>query len=510
MSTESNKRLAKNTIALYFRTFVTLLVALYTSRVVLNILGVTDYGIYNVVGSIVVMFSFLSNALAYATERFLTIELGRYNIQEQKRVFSMSMTSIFSIALIIVFFAETIGLWFLNNKLSIPTDRMFAAKCTYQISILTFCINIVRTPYYATIISHEKMSFFAYISIVEALLKLGIVFLLQAGDFDKLILYSVLLVVITELVNIVYQVYCNRKFEICKYNFFWDKKLYTELMSFSGWSLIGSGTNVATQNGLVFMINIFWGVAVNASLGIANQVNAAVTNFVAGFQTSFVPQIVKTYAQNEKEKLSNLINKTSKFSFMLMFIPVFALMLNMQFVLKIWLHNVPNYTVELCIWMLACTIVDATTGPYYAAIMATGKIKRYQISISISFALDLICTFTLIRLGVTPQWLFVSRFLTRGILNMLIGLNYLKIQLEFDLVRYFKKVLFPIICSILLIIPIPLFIMECTSDWHRLVYSLISIIGIAGPVFYKVLLTGNEQTYLLDTSKKIFFKNKYV
>lgn len=193
MSSESNKRLAKNTIALYFRTFVTLLVSLYTSRVVLNVLGVNDFGIYNVVGSIVILFSFLSNALAYADQRFLTFELGRNNIPELKRVFSMSMTSVISIALIIVFFAETTGLWFLNNKLNIPADRMHAAKWTYQLSILIFCINIIRTPYSATIIAYEKMTFFAYVSIFEAFVKLGIVFLLQIGDFDKLILYAVLL-----------------------------------------------------------------------------------------------------------------------------------------------------------------------------------------------------------------------------------------------------------------------------------------------------------------------------
>jgi O-antigen/teichoic acid export membrane protein len=506
MSSESNKRLAKNTTALYFRTFITLLISLYTSRVVLNVLGIEDFGIYNVVGSIVVLFSFLSSALSNATQRFLTYELGRNNIPELKRVFSMSVTSMITLALIILLLAETVGLWFLNNKLSIPPDRLFAAKWTYQLSVLTFCINITRTPYNATIITYERMTFFAYISILEALIKLGIVFLLRVDNFDKLILYAALLALSTGLVNIVYQVYCKRKFEVGKYQFFWDKKLYIKLMSFSGWSLIGNGTNVATQNGLIFLININWGVILNASLGIANQVNAAISNFVAGFQTSFIPQIGKAYAKNEKEELFTLINKTSKFSYMLMIMPALFLILNMQLVLKIWLHNVPDYTIEFCNWMLAGSIIDATTGPYYAAIMATGKIKGYQIAISISFALDLICAFILIKLGISPAWLFVSRILTRGILNLFIGLHYLYILLDFDVKTYCIKVLFPTVGSLLLILPVPIIIYEFTFEWHRLVYSTLAIVSIGSLVFYKILLTNSERLYLSVVLKKALLK----
>lgn len=508
MSIESNKRIAKNSIALYFRTFITLLVSLYTSRIVLDILGIEDFGIYNVVSSIVVLFSFLSGSLVFASQRFLTFEIGRNNTIEQKRIFSMSLTSVILLALIIILLTETIGLFFINNKLSISEERLYAAKWAYHFSILTFCINILRTPYNATIIANEKMTFFAYISIFEALLKLGIVFLLQKCDFDKLILYTILLALTTGIVNILYWIYCKEKFRIFKYQLFWDKKLFIKLMSFSGWSLLGNGTNIATQNGLIFMINIFWGVTVNAAYGIANQVNAAVINFVSGFQTSFSPQIIKAYAKNENEKLFNLINKTSKFSFMLVFIPALVLMLNMPFILKIWLNTVPYYTIEFSIWMIACIIIDATTGPYNTAIMATGNIKIYQIAISVSFVLDLIMTYVLIKFGITPSLVFISRLLTRGVLNMFIGLHFLHFQLKFDVKKYYREILYPILSSLFLIVPIPLVISKFSSDWYRLLYSIFTSILIGGTVYYKILLTNNEQIYLTGSLKKILLKIK--
>jgi O-antigen/teichoic acid export membrane protein len=501
MSIDSNKRLAKNTLALYFRTIITLLVSLYTSRVILDVLGITDFGVYSLVGSIVLFFSFLSNTLSNATQRILTFELGRSNFSELKRIFSMSLTSIISLALIIFFLAETFGRWFINNKLNIPVERLNAASWTYQLSIITFCLEIIRTPYRATIISYEKLSFFAYLSIFEALLKLGIVLLMQFGDCDKLILYSSLLMMSSAIINIIYLAYCNRKFEICNYKIFWDKKLYIELISFSGWNLLGSSANVATQNGLVYIINIFFGVALNASLGIANQVNSAFLNFVGGFQTSFAPQIVKLYSQNNKGELFRMITMTSKLSYMLVFIPAFILMLNMTLILKIWLYNVPPYTIDFCIWILVVTIFDATTGPYYSAIMATGDIKRYQFAISISFILDLVFTYVIVKAGLSPSWIFVSRLATRGILNMLIGLFYLNSQLGFEVRNYFMKVLVPILVSLILIIPIPFIIMVYEVGWCRLFYSSLATICIGFFVFYKVLLTKREQLFVLNIIK---------
>ena len=508
MSKESNKRLAKNTLALYFRTFITLIVSLYTTRVVLKVLGETDYGIYSLVAGVVILFSFLNGALSYATERFLTLQLGKKNLQKMKQVFSMSMTTLILLVVVFIILSETVGLWFVNSELNIPADRFWAAKWTYQLSIVTFCITVLRTPYRATIISNEKMTFFAYVSIFESIIKLAIVFCLHLSTYDKLISYAILFLISSFLVNLIYIFYCKRNFDTCDYHLFWDKNLFVKLTSFTGWNLLGNVTNIFTQNGVVFLINIFYGVGLNAALGIANQVNSAVTSFISGFQTSFVPQIVKLYSQNKTDELHRMINSTSKFSFMLIAIPVLVLMFNMTLILNLWLDVVPEYTVEFCLWIVAGSLIDATTGPYYAGIMANGDIKRYQIAISLSFLLDFLIIFTLLCLGVSPAWIFISRIFTRGIINMLIGLYYLRIKLKFNVLNYLNNVLLPILKSLLVIIPIPLFLSINMDSWMHFIFSSFSIVTISLIAYNKVLLTKGEALIVKTYINKIIKANE--
>ncbi len=503
MLSTSNRRLAKNSIALYVRTFIILLVSLYTSRSVILALGVEDFGIYTIVGSVVVVFSFLSSSLIIATQRFLTIEIGRDNVIQQRKVFSISLTLVIILCLIVILLTESVGLWFVCNKLNMPVARMNATKVAYHLSILTFCLNILRTPYNAAIISHEKIKVFAFISVFEALLKLSIVFLFTMSEFDKLILYTSSLAVITAIINMVYWYYCIKTFNICKYNFLWDRNLFVQLMSFSGWNLLGTVANLATQNGLVFMINIFWGVTINAAYGIANQVNSAMLSFVSGFQTSFSPQITKAYANNANLNLVNLINRTSKFSFMLVFIPALIIILNMDFVLELWLDVVPNYTVEFSVWMVVCVVLDATSGPFNIAVMATGRIKHYQLYLTCSFLLDILLTYLLISFGINPSWVFLSRFLTRGVINMFIGLLFLKRQLKFNIKAYCFEVLFPILAALVMILPIPVLLTVFYSEIDRLIYSIVTIVLIGGIVYFKVLLTLNERIYLLGWLSKL-------
>ena len=315
MPSSNNKHIAKNTLMLYFRMILTMLVSLYTSRIVLNTLGVEDYGIYNIVGGVVILFSFFNNAMSNATQRFLSFELGQNNSVQLKRTFSMIINVHIGIAFLIFLLAETVGLWFLNTHINIPTERMKAANWVYQFSIFTFLINIIRVPYHATIVAYEKMSFYAYLSIIEVLLKLGVVFLIQISPLDKLIFYGFLIFVVSVLILLVYKIYCNKNFDAANYNFFWDTKLFKTLISFSGWSLFGSAANVSSKQGTDILLNIFYGVMVNAAMGIANQVNNAVNGFVQNFQTAFKPQIVKSYAANETDYLIRLIFQTSKFSF---------------------------------------------------------------------------------------------------------------------------------------------------------------------------------------------------
>lgn len=290
-------------------------VTLYTSRVILEVLGIEDYGIYNVVGGIVVLFTFVNNSMVMSTQRFLNYELGRHEQQGASRVFSASLTLHLFIVMLTFLLAESVGLWFLYNYIKYPPEREFAVLVTYQFSILTTCANMIRAPYNAAIISYERMGFFARISVIEAIAKLAIVYLLAVSPWDKLISYAFLMFVVVFIITFCYYLYCKRSFPIGRYNYFWEKSLYKRLASFSGWSLFGGMANTAASQGLNVLMNIFFGVTANAAMGVASQVNTAVYNFVANFQTAFKPQIVKSYATQEREYFMDLIIYTSKYSY---------------------------------------------------------------------------------------------------------------------------------------------------------------------------------------------------
>nr|MBP7472253.1 lipopolysaccharide biosynthesis protein [Prevotella sp.] len=495
---EDNKRLAKNTLVMYLRTFMVLLISLYVSRVLLKLLGVDDYGIYNVVGGIVVLFSFLNSAMSMASQRFITFAFGKGNIKETSQVFSASMITQIIITIILIVVVEILGLWFLNSKLNIPADRMVAANWVFQISILTFSLQVVRVPYEASVIAHEMLGFFAYTSIIDATLKLGIVFGLQAIHIDKLITYSFLLGVETLIMFLIYQWYCKHKFEICKFSIVRDKALYKQLLSYTGWSICGSTTDILTQQGFVFLINIFYGVAVNAAVGISNQVNTAIRAFVASFQTSFRPQIVKTYALQDISHMNVLVSTTSKISYGLMIIPSLILIFNMPLVLDIWLTNVPKYAVEFCQFILICTVFDALSGSFNAAIMATERIRNYQITISVSFALDLVISFLLIKLDILPYFVLLSRIATRGILNMFIGLFFMKKVNNFNVKYYFKDVILPVFVVSCLLISLPIYLYTIFDGWNLLLISSGFLLLIGAVSIYFVLLNIDERKLLVN------------
>ena len=409
MPSENTRRIAKNTVMLYIHMLLIMAVTLYTSRVVLNVLGVEDFGIYNVVGGIVVMFSFLNGAMATSTQRFLSFSLGKNDQEQVARVFSMSMTTHISIALIVLLLAETFGLWIFYRYLNIPPERMGAAQWVYQLSVLTFCISIIRVPYNAGIIAYERMSFYAYISIVEVCLKLGMVILLQYLGSDKLILYALLMALTTGIVTFIYKLYCCKTFSVCRYHYFWDKHLYKELISFSGWSLFGSAANVGVQQGINILLNVFFGVVTNAALGIANQVSSAVSQLVGNFQTAFNPALVKSYASGDYSYFVRLIFQTSRFSYFLLFIIALPLYLCMPFVLKVWLDIVPEYTVVFCRWMLVFVLIDAVSAPLWISVQAIGKIRSYQLLMSALIFLNIPLSWLLLRLGKDAEWVMEVR-----------------------------------------------------------------------------------------------------
>lgn len=403
MPSENNKRIAKNTLLLYFRMILTMLVSLYTSRVVLNTLGVEDFGIYNVVGGVVVMFGFLNSSMASATQRFLSFELGRQDGQKLKEVFSMSLNIHFIIAFIIFLLAETIGLWFLNTQMVIPEARKQAALWVYQFSILAFIVNIISVPYNASIIASEKMNVFAYVSILEVSLKLLTVFILQWFAYDKLMLYAVLSLFVALVIRIIYGVYCKRKLSFSSYSFVKDRVLFTTLFSYAGWNLWGNLAAVTMGQGINILLNLFFGPAVNAARGIAYQVSAAVNQFVSNFQMAVNPQIIKSYAADDRQYMHQLIFTSAKYSFFLLFMFALPLLIETEYILSLWLKIVPEYTVLFTRLVIGIVLIDCISGPLMTAAQASGRIKVYQSVLGGMLLLILPISYFFLRLGYAPE-----------------------------------------------------------------------------------------------------------
>ena len=469
---ENNKRIAKNTLMLYVKMGVMMLVQLYTSRIVLQTLGVDDFGIYNVVGGVVVLFSFLNAAMSSATQRFLNFELGKKDLVQVGRVFSMSMTVHFVIAGTVLILAETVGLWLLNSELNIPAERMLAANWVYQFSVASTLLGILLVPYNATIIAYERMAFYAWTSILKALLLLGIVYLLVIGNTDKLILYAGLVFAVNALMQVVYVVYCRRAFpQTAIYKPFRDKKLFRELISFSGWSLFGGVADMCNSQGINMVMNIFCGVAVNAAMGIANQVNAAVYQFVSNFQIAFNPQLVKSYASNERERFISLIFRTSKFSFFLTFFLVLPICLNIDFILKLWLGDVPAYTAEFVQLTLAYSLISSLSAPLWMSVQATGEIRNYQLIVSFLILINLPLAYAVLKLGLPPTWALGVR-VVMNFFTTLWRVFYLRGKIGLPTGKFLRGVIFKSFFVGGLATTIPVFVFQNIHDgWIQLVAS---------------------------------------
>lgn len=398
----NNKRIAKNTILLYLRMLLTIVVGLYTSRVVLNTLGVSDYGVYNVVGGIVAMLSFLNSALTAASQRFISFELGRGDKDKLKTIFCTSVTIHAVLALIIFIIAETVGLWFVNTHLNIEPARMTAANWVYQCSILTFMLTIVSVPYNSCIVAHEHMNAFAYVSILEVILKLLIVYLLLVINYDKLITYGILVLCVAFIIRLIYGLYCKKHFEECTYHFTFDKTLFKEMFSFAGWSVVGNlGFSFKDQVANV-ILNIFFGTVVNAARGVALQVNGIISGFSSNFIMALNPQITKQYATGNTQNSMNLVYAGCRYSFYLLALVSIPIIINMDYILKLWLYKVPEYTSEFLRLALVAALINSIAQPLVTALQATGKIKVFQISICIVMLLELPLSYMILYFGGKP------------------------------------------------------------------------------------------------------------
>lgn len=488
---------------LYMRILLLMAVSLYTSRVVLQVLGVEDYGIYSVVGGVVAMFTILSGSLSAAITRFLAFELGVGNKVRLKSVFSTSVNIQLLMALLLVVVIEIIGIWFLNNKMDVPPHRLQAATWVLHISMLTFIINLISVPYNAAIVAHEKMSAFAYVSLVDAFLRLGVVFLVPLLAGDKLILYALLLLIVSLIVRMIYGIYCSRRFEECKYSLHIDKSLFKEMLTFSGWNFIGSTSAVLRDQGVNIVLNIFCGPVVNAARGIAMQVNTAVYSFSSNFIMAMNPQITKSYATGNHSYLMQLIFRGSRYGFYILWLFALPILLETNQLLSIWLHEVPPYLVNFVRLVLLYSLIESFSMPLITAMLATGNIKWYQIVVGGVQLLNLPISYLLLHLGYPPESTFIVAIVL-SVCCFFARLYMLRGMIQLPVRQFFRKVISNaiVVCALSLLIPLALHLSLLPSIWSTI------IVLAASPsclllVIYAVGLDKEEHRFVNNKIREI-------
>lgn len=439
-----SKRIAKNTLLLYGRMALTMLVALFTSRVVLQALGVTDFGIYNVVGGVVAMVGFLNGSLGGATSRFITYELGLGGRGNVRHIFRCAVSIHYLLAALVLVVAETVGLWFVLEKLVIPDGRMTAALWAYQCSVLTVVVTIISSPYNALIIAHERMSAFAYISILEVFLKLGIVYLLMAVGIDRLILYATLLLVVQVSIRFIYSGYCSRHFPETSGRWLWDRRKSREIFGYAGWTLNGHLAVMGYTQGINILLNLFFGPAVNAARGISVQVQSAVSQFCTNFFTAVRPQVTKSYAQGELSYMHSLIIYGSKYGFFLILLVAVPILVNTEYILHLWLGQVPAHTVAFTRLMIVASMNYALSNPTLMGIHATGDIKKFQIIEGTLLLTVVPVAYVFLKWGhVRPETVFVIYLIIETITQLVrVWIVYPRIRMPRRL--YLSRILLPL------------------------------------------------------------------
>lgn len=438
-SESNNKRIAKNTIALYFRMLITMIVGIYTSRVILDALGEVDYGIYNVVGGFVTVFSLVSGTMTTATQRFLSFEIGKNNPEAIRKVFSSAVLIHYLLAFITLIVAEVVGVWFLNTHMNFPADRYYAANWVFQISLATFLITIVSQPYNAALIAYEKMSAFAYLGILDVVLKLGICYLIYISPLDKLIFYAFLMGMTQVLLRLIYGLYVAKKLPACKTSWRVDKPICKSMFSFVGWNMIGALAVIAREQGVNVILNMFFGPVVNAARGIAYQILSKVQGFVGNFQLAFTPQIVKSYAQNERDNMNKLVFRASKFSYLLMLGLSIPLIIETPAILGVWLKEVPDNTALFTRIVLFTSMFGALSNPLIATMHASGKVKEYQIVVGGISLLTLPFVYAFLKLG-SPAYVAMLIVLLFEIICHVARVILLGRTIQFPVSAFFKEV----------------------------------------------------------------------
>lgn len=506
-NTQKTKQIAKNTMVLYVRMIVTMLITLFSSRIVLQALGVSDFGLYNVVGGIVALISFLRASLASSTQRFISYEIGRNDTVQLKKVFSISVSTHILISVLILIMAETLGLWFLNNYIQIPLGRENAAFWIYQFSVVSLCISAITIPYSADVISHERMSYYAFVSIIEAIMKLAFAYALFLFGTDKLILYGGLMMLINFIDFFLYYGYCRRKFNETKYEFYFDKQLFKQIFSFSGWTVFGQLSVIGANQGTSILINMFHGLAANAAIGISQQVNNAISGLTANFHTAFQPQLTKSYAANDYDYMNSLICKTSKISYFLLFLAAIPIVVNIDLILKIWLgENVPIYTSQFCVLFLATSLCNAISAPLWTSIYATGQIRNYQIVTSLIFLSDILIVYLLFfYFGCSPVVAMEVKLIINVLIVLVRVLYTKKVVPGFSVLIYIKKCLTQVFLVTIITVTLSSLIFLFEFDKIERLLLSIPLLIISCLVSFRIGFSIQERQYLVSIINK--YKN---
>lgn len=458
-----NKTIAKNTLLLYFRMLFLMCISLYTSRIILEALGISDYGIYNVVGGFVSMFALISSSLTSACSRFLNYEMGKGETGHLSEVFSTSLTVHIILAIIIALLCESLGIWYLNNKMVIPIERLVAANWVFQISVLNFCINLITVPFTGAIIAHERMAAFAYVSIFEGVARLAICFLVMFLHTDHLITYAFLYMLVQVCVMTTYRIYCRYNFEECTYKFIIDKPLIKQMFSYSGWHIIGNSSGILNKQGVDLVLNYFCGTVLNAAKGISNQIMGAVASFSNNFMIALNPQITKSYAQGDMHYMISLVLNGARFSYLLLLFLSLPIILNANFIIHIWLKNVPEYTVPLAQLSLIVAMIASLSNSLVTAQNATGEVRNYQIIVGGLQLLNLPLCYIVLKVGLSPLSIMLVAILVEVlslIARLIIIPHYIK---EFSPYQYFKKVLLKVL-GVSVTAPLIPWVLSCVLD----------------------------------------------
>ncbi len=510
-SSEKNRIILKNTLFMYGRMLVMLFISLFTARVVFNTLGVDDYGTYNLVAGIIVFFTFLNNGLGIATKRYITAEIAKGDERSISHVFYICILAHLIIASIILVLAETVGLWGVNYILNIPSGRMYAANWVYQLSVISAVLGIVQSPFGSVIVAYEKMNIYAYFTIFDAVAKLFIIYMVQAVGGDKLIIYAFLVFGVSIANMLLYRIYTYRTFPVCRLNERKrDKPLLKEIFSFMSWSLAGQAAVVGTNQGVSVLVNIYYNVAVNAAMGVSNSITNIINGFITNFQVAFNPQIVKSYVSKDFSYLQNLIVRSSKLSSFLVIIFLVPLMFEAGNVLKIWLGDYPEYSVEFCILTLLAIYFEAVSAPLWMTVYAQKDIKSYQIVISTVYSLNFFVGWLVLFLGAAPYSVITVRVI---VFIALAGIRLYftkKFFTQFDVKRWIEDVLWKGILIFFISSILTggiMFFIECHIFIHIILTTLISLCFTL-PMIYFLGLKLNERNFIKQKAFGIFHKSR--